>query len=57
MKQVVLSQGKIIVEDVPVLTIEGGEVLVKTALSLKGGQMFFYQRNEQKIIREAKNSI
>jgi len=34
MKQVLLSQGEIIVEDVPAPTIKSGEVLVKTAFSL-----------------------
>ena len=34
MKQVLLSQGEIIVEDLPVPTIKSGEVLVKTAFSL-----------------------
>jgi len=34
MKQVLLSQGEIMVEDVPVPTIKSGEVLVKTTFSL-----------------------
>jgi len=34
MKQVLLSQGEIIVEDLPVPTVKDGEVLIKTAFSL-----------------------